>query len=106
MSPTQRSLAHLKTLGYQAKVVEKWNPFAKIRHDLFGADVLALKAGAPVLVVQATSGANHAARREKLAAAGFISLWKSSGAQLEIWSWTKQGPRGERKTWMVRRETL
>lgn len=62
MSPTQRSLAHLKALGYHAKVVEKWNPFAKIRQDLFGADVLALKPGEPVLVVQATPGSNHAAR--------------------------------------------
>jgi hypothetical protein len=31
MSPTARSLQHLKALGYHAKVVEKWNPFAKIR---------------------------------------------------------------------------
>ena len=48
MSPTQRSLAHLKALGYQARVVEKWNPFAKVRQDLFGGDVLALKPGSPV----------------------------------------------------------
>ncbi len=106
MSPTQRSLQHLKALGYYAKVVEKWNPFAKIRQDLFGADVLALKAGEPVLVVQATTGSNHAARRTKLEAAGFITLWTSAGAILEIWSWAKQGPRGSRKTWQVRRESL
>lgn len=37
MSPTQRLLAHLKALGYHAKFVEKWNAFAKIRQDLFGA---------------------------------------------------------------------
>jgi hypothetical protein len=70
------------------------------------ADKLALKPGEPVLVVQATSGANHAARREKLAAAGFVNLWKSAGAALEILSWSQQGPRGERKTWQVRREAL
>lgn len=106
MSPTQRSLAHLKALGYQAKVVEKWNPFAKIRQDLFGGDVLALKPGEPVLVVQATTGANHAARRAKLDEEGFITLWTGAGAVLEIWSWAKQGPRGERKTWTLRREAL
>lgn len=106
MSPTQRSLAHLKELGYAAKVVEKWNPFAKIRQDLFGGDVLALKSGEPVLVVQATSGANHAARRVKLAEAGFITLWKESGAVLEIWSWAKRGPRGKRKVWQLKREAL
>lgn len=106
MSPTQRSLAHLKELGYQAKVVEKWNPFAKVRQDLFGGDLLALKPGEPVLIIQATSGSNHAARREKLETAGFTSLWKGAGASLEIWSWAKQGPRGERKTWTLRREAL
>jgi hypothetical protein len=30
MSPTARSLAHLRELGYTAKVVEHWNAFAKI----------------------------------------------------------------------------
>ncbi|TKB74201.1 MAG: hypothetical protein E8D46_10140 [Nitrospira sp.] len=106
MSPTQRSLAHLKTLGYQAKVVEKWNPFAKIRQDVFGADVLALKSGEPVLVIQATTGSNHAARRVKLEEGGFIQLWHGSGATVEIWSWSQQGPRGKRKTWLLRREAL
>jgi hypothetical protein len=60
---------HLRELSYHTRVVEKWNPFAKIRQDLFGADVLALKPGEPVLAVQATTGANHAAWREKLATA-------------------------------------
>jgi len=74
VSPTARSLAHLKSLGYTAKVVERWNPFAKIRQNLFGGDLLALKPGEPVLVIQATSGTNHAARRTKLAAEGFVDL--------------------------------
>ncbi len=105
MSPTARSLAHLKELGYQAKVVEKWNPFAKIRQDLFGVDLLALKPD-EVLVIQATTGSNHAARRTKLEEAGFIALWNGAGVTLEIWSWAQQGPRGKRKPWQVRRERL
>jgi hypothetical protein len=106
MSPTQRSLAHLKALGYHAKVVERWNPFARVRQDLFGGDILALKAGEPVLIVQATSGTNHAARRTKLEKEGFRALWTGAGARLEVWSWAKQGARGKRKTWTVRREAL
>jgi len=70
-NPTARSLALLRNLGYRAKVVERWNPHTKIRQDLFGVDILALKPGKPVLVMQATTGANHAARRTKLA-------WKAS----------------------------
>lgn len=103
MSPTQRSLAHLKTLGYRAKVVEKWNPFARIRQDVFGADILALKAGAPILLIQATSGTNVAARIQKLQQLGYADLWHSVGAELEVWGWAKQGPRGCRKVWTLRR---
>lgn len=104
MSPTARSLAHLRELGYQAKIVEKWNPFARVRQDLFGGDIVGLKLGEPVLVVQATTRSNHAARRAKLDAEGFTALWNGAGARLEIWSWAKQGPRGKRKTWTLRRE--
>jgi hypothetical protein len=33
-------------------------------------------------------------------------LWISVGAVIEVWGWAKQGPRGQRKTWQVRREAL
>ena len=106
-SPTARSLALLRELGYTAKVVEHWNPYAKIRQDLFGVDTLALKPDEPVLVVQATTRSNHAARRTKLQEAGFDTLWANrAGAMLEVWSWAKQGPLGSRKVWTVRREAL
>jgi hypothetical protein len=97
---------HLRKLSYHTPVVEHWNPFAKVRQNLFGADVLALKSGAPVLVVQVTTGSNHAARRTRLETGGFVDLWKASGATLEILSWSKTGPRGGRKIWTVRREPL
>lgn len=103
MSPTQRSLAHLKSLGYQAKVVERWNSFARCRQDLWGIDILALKAGEPILVVQATSRPNVSARVTKLRAAGFVELWQSVGATIEVWGWAKRGPRGKRKTWTLER---
>jgi hypothetical protein len=68
-----------------AKVVEHWNQYAKIRQDLFGVDILALKPGEPVLVGQATTGSNHAVRRTKLDGEGFTALWEGAGAQLEVW---------------------
>ena len=62
-SPTSRTLQVLRREGYLAAVAEKWNPHSRTRADLFGfADVLAVRAGAPVLAVQATSAGNHAAR--------------------------------------------
>ena len=33
MTPTARTLHHLRKLGYRAAIVEKWNPFAKVRQD-------------------------------------------------------------------------
>ena len=102
-NPTARARAPLRELGYTAKVVEHWHPSAKIRPDLFGVDILALKPGEPVLAVQCTSASNHSARRGKLQDNGFDRLWTQTGAQLEVWSWGKQGPRGGRKTWKVRR---
>ncbi|MHB1530468.1 MAG: hypothetical protein ACYCXT_13820 [Acidiferrobacteraceae bacterium] len=55
-SPTQRTLRHLRKAGYPlVQVVEKWNPHAGVRQDLFGIiDVLAVGPGG-VLAVQCTS---------------------------------------------------
>jgi hypothetical protein len=106
MSPTVRSLQHLRELGYRPAVVEKTIPRTYIKQDCFGADLIALKPGSPVLAIQTTTGSNHAARKKKLETEGFIDLWTSAGAVLEIWSWEQQGPRGQRKTWTLRREAL
>jgi hypothetical protein len=106
MSPTARSLAHLRELGYRCEVVEKTIPRTFIKKDLWGADIVAVRAGSPLLAVQATTGAHVSARIQKLQVLGFIELWKSAGASIEVWGWKKQGPRGKRKTWTVRRESL
>jgi len=106
MSPTQRSLAQLKELGYRPAVVEKTIPRTFIKQDCFGADILALKAGQPFLAIQTTTGSNHSARHAKLEAEGFITLWTGAGAALEIWSWTHARPRGKRKVWTLRREGM
>jgi hypothetical protein len=36
VTPTQRSLAYLRAEGWQVAIVERWNPHARIRQDLFG----------------------------------------------------------------------
>jgi hypothetical protein len=64
--PTQRSLEHMREQGYLCGVVERWNPHAKIRVDLFGfIDVLCVK-GEDIVGVQATSGAHVAERATKI----------------------------------------
>lgn len=107
-SPTQRSLEFCRKQGWIAGVVEKWNPHARIRQDLFGCiDLIViddLEQGP--LAVQATSGTGHAARRKKSVAEPRLKLWLEAPARFEIWSWSKRGPRGKRKVWTLRREPI
>lgn len=102
--PTQRSLALLRKDGWTAGVVEKWNPHARIRQDLFGfVDIIAVKPGKGILALQVTSGANLASRLAKIVAEPRAALWLRSGGLLEAHGWRLAGQRGKRKTWQVRR---
>lgn len=106
-SPTQRSLDYCRKHGWTAGVVEKWNPHARIRQDLFGCiDMIVLDDEQGPLAVQATSGSGHAARRKKSIAEPRLKTWLESPARFEVWSWSKKGPRGKRKTWTLRREAI
>lgn len=106
-SPTQRTLALCKDLGYEAQVVERWNQYARVRIDLFGCiDIVATHPGVGVLGIQACAGASHAARRTKAMAEPRLVKWLEAGGRFEVWSWSKGGGRGERKVWRVRREEL
>lgn len=108
-SPTQRTLAEFKKLGYPAQVVERWNQYARVRVDLFGViDVVAIATSysgpGAILGVQACSGTDHAKRRAKILAENRARLWVEAGGRLELWSWSKRGDRGKRKTWTLRVE--
>lgn len=108
MSPTQRALAHCKKNGWVAAVVERWNPYARVRQDLFGIiDLVILdgQGGGP-LGVQVTSGSNVAARITKAKAEPRLQHWLASPARFQVWGYSKQGPRGKRKVWTLRVETL
>jgi carbonic anhydrase len=92
MSPTERTLAYLRKLGYSAVVTERWNPFAKIRQDLFGiVDVLAVRRG-ETLAVQCTSATNVAARVNKIAAHESTPRLREAGWRLEVHGWRKGTP--------------
>lgn len=105
-SPTSRTLQWLRKHGYVAGVVERWNPYAKVRHDLFGfIDIVAIASDA-IVGVQATSGANHAARVAKIRAEPNFAKWRAAGGRAQVISWSKKGARGKRKTWAVRIEDV
>lgn len=91
-------------------MVERWNPFAKKRHDLFGCiDMIALD-DERCIGVQVTSGAHHAERRAKALNEPRLRAWLKTGCKFEVWSWSKTwsktGERGKRKVWTLRREPI
>lgn len=99
-SPTARTLAWCRRQGWTAAVVEKWNPHAEIRQDLFGCiDVVALQPGQTgVLGVQATTATNVSHRLAKMVAEPRARVWLECGNRLLLVGWAKQGS-GPKKTW-------
>lgn len=89
MSPTQRSLAHLRKAGYVAEVVEKKIPKVFITKDLFGfIDVLAIREN-EIVGVQATSGSNVAARVAKITDAPLVDAVRKAGIRIVVHGWRK-----------------
>lgn len=88
-SPTARTLQHLREAGYPlVQVVERWNPHARIRQDLFGIiDVVAV--GADIVGVQATSGSNVAARVAKLTESEALPILRKAGIRVLVHGWRK-----------------
>ena len=108
MSPTQRSLALLRKQGYHCAIVEKWNPYAKIRQDVFGfGDLLAFRSGQPgATLVQTTSGSNVSARRTKILANPIARDWVKAGNWIRLEGWAKRGARGQVKRWTANTEWI
>lgn len=88
-SPTQRTLKHLRAQGYRAEVVERWNPHARIRQDLFTIiDVLALSE-TEVVAVQTTSASNMKARINKISEADILPLLLKLEWRVIVHGWKK-----------------
>ena len=108
MSSVQRTLKVLRSLGYVCAVCEKWNPHVKIRQDLFGfIDIICLQPNVlGVLAIQVTTHSNISSHRHKLASNKNIRMWLLTGNKVDIISWGKQGSRGKRKVWKMKRESI
>ena len=89
MTPTQRSLALLRERGYLTAVVERWNPHAKIRQDLYGvADLIAVRP-LEVMFVQTTSGDHVAERIAKVKAHANYERIIESGILFFVHGWSR-----------------
>lgn len=104
MSPTQRSLAHLREQGYTCQVVERWCPHSRRRVDLFNfADIVAVKPSfRGVLFVQTTSASSVSARVKKIHETAAAGIVLAAGNPVVVHGWGKRGARGKRKLWTLR----
>jgi hypothetical protein len=103
VSPTARSLRLLRERGAIAQTVERWNPGARRRVDLFGViDIVALEPGLQgVLGIQACTTGDQSKRLAKILSEPRALAWIGSGCRLAIWGWSKKGARGKRKQWTL-----
>lgn len=90
MSPTQRSLKHLRNAGCIAGVVEKWNAFARVRQDLFGIiDVVAISPEGETIGVQACALSSVSERVKKMTASDALPWLRKGGWTVLIQGWGK-----------------
>lgn len=86
-SPTQLSLRELRKSCDAVQVVERWNPHARIRQDLFGfIDILAI-CSAETIAVQSTSWANVPARVRKIADSEHVAAVRAAGWRILVHGW-------------------
>ena len=89
MSPTQRSLKHLREQGYLAWITEHWCPFSRKRKDLWNiCDIICLR-GDEILAVQTTSGSNVSARVKKIAESMHIAEIRKANIRVVVHGWVK-----------------
>lgn len=101
-SPTSRSLAVLRELGYTVAVVERWNPHARIRQDLFGfIDILAIKRDETLAIQATASGVSD--RIKKIMSSELLPKVREAGWKIQVWGWRKSL---KTKTYVLRIEDI
>jgi hypothetical protein len=92
-SPTQRTLKELRKRGCPlVQVVERWNPHARVRQDLFGIiDVIAIAADGDIIAVQACSGGggDAAERVRKISDSPALPHLRKAEITILVHAWRK-----------------
>jgi len=102
-SPTRRSFAYLVEQGYRPAIVERWNPFARRRQDLYGIlDIIAVRKG-ETLGVQTTTAANISARIRKVQDSSALADLRAANWRIHVHGWSKRKKSGR---WEVRVEDI
>jgi hypothetical protein len=99
-SPTQRSKGLLEENGYLVAIVEHWNPWAKVRQDLYGiADLLAVRPNETV-AIQTTTYPHMMERVEKILASPNRVRLLDAGWHIIVHGW--KAPNKSTRTWTLR----
>jgi len=86
-SPLQRSKKLLEDEGFVVAIVERWNPWAKVRQDLFGIiDLLGVKKGI-TLGVQVTTLSHKQGHIDKMEAHTNLKQLLQAGWEVKLHSW-------------------
>jgi hypothetical protein len=96
-SPTKLSLEKMRKDGYVCQVVEKWNPFARVRQDLFGfIDILCIHDEKGIIVgVQSTTTGHANERVVKIRNEPRALIWLRARGKIVVHGWKKGGKRSE-----------
>lgn len=110
MTPTARSLALLRSRGFEAGIAEQRVPIPRSRgrivtRDLFGvADIVFFDARITGLC-QSTTMDHLAERERKVREWSRLMDWLAGDRRFVLHGWALKGPAGKRKLWeMVERE--
>jgi hypothetical protein len=87
----------MRERGFYAEVVERWNPWARIRVDLFGfLDVLCLGDG-ELVGVQSCSLGDISKRIKKIADHPNLAHVRKAGIRILVQGWKTRKVKGSRK---------
>lgn len=95
ITPTQRTLRHLRGMGRMVGTVERWNPHVGphgIRQDLFGfLDLIACDRERGIVGIQSCgqSFADHERKILDSECTESVIEWLTCGGRLELWGWRK-----------------
>ena len=89
-SPTSRTLKMMRDEGWTSQVVERWNPHARRRIDLFSViDVIGINEH-ETIGIQATTLSGRSSRLNKILECEEALLWQvGKNRSLELWCWRK-----------------
>ena len=89
MTPSQRTIKHLKDQGYMVANVEHYNAFTRRKHDLWGCiDILAI-GNRETLAVQVTTKSHMANRIRKIEESEALPEMLRSNWRVIVHGWWK-----------------